>query len=236
MKEYYTNEDTPTEEDQRISGLLPFKKIKYQSLINHLQGDKGLVKNIWRKFSNDAVLILGNWSAGQSKYHGPIRGIEMSRMLAKECFQIYLIDGFKNSSLCPACQNGELETFKKTQKPRPFQRRKYPTVDWHNHLSHICMYMNTLIIYTISTQVQKQQFLKPVAESTRDTTQSSLYRLWNCDMAATLNFRHIIFNLHKNRRRPKRFCRLSARSFTTLKRKEALFSSSRTVKKANYSV
>ncbi|KAL0090312.1 hypothetical protein J3Q64DRAFT_1636064, partial [Phycomyces blakesleeanus] len=182
MKEYYTNEDTPTEEDQRISGLLPFKKIKYQSLINHLQGDKGLVKNIWRKFSNDAVLILGNWSAGQSKYHGPIRGIEMSRMLAKECFQIYLIDGFKNSSLCPACQNGELETFKKTQKPRPFQRRKYPTVDWHNHL------------------------------------------------------RHIIFNLHKNRRRPKRFCRLSARSFTTLKRKEALFSSSRTVKKANYSV
>ncbi|KAL0089587.1 hypothetical protein F4703DRAFT_1903951 [Phycomyces blakesleeanus] len=125
-------------------------------------------------------------------------------MLAKECFQIYLIDGFKNSSLCPACQNGELETFKKTQKPRPFQRRKYPTV-------------------------QKQQFLKPVAESTRDTTQSSLYRLWNCDMAATLNFRHIIFNLHKNRRRPKRFCRLSARSFTTLKRKEALFSSSRTL-------
>ncbi|KAL0080836.1 hypothetical protein J3Q64DRAFT_1815189 [Phycomyces blakesleeanus] len=64
--------------------------------------------------------------------------------------------------------------------------------------------------------------LIPVTESTEDNTWSSLYRLWNRAMVTTLNFRHILFDLRKDRRRPENFCRLSARSFTTLKRKKKL--------------
>ena len=58
----------------------------------------------------------------------------MRRMLAKEDFQVYLLDEFRTSSLCPFCQNGELETFKKVQNPRPYQREKYPIADRHGLL------------------------------------------------------------------------------------------------------
>ncbi|OAD69355.1 hypothetical protein PHYBLDRAFT_172606 [Phycomyces blakesleeanus NRRL 1555(-)] len=85
------------------------------------------------------------------------------------------------------------------------KRRKYLTVDGHDFLGF-----------------KNQQCLIPVTESTEDNTWSSLYRLWNRAMVTTLNFRHILFDLRKDRRRPENFCRLSARSFTTLKRKKKL--------------
>lgn len=57
------------------------------------------------------------------------------------------------------------------------------------------------------------------------------HRLWNRDMAATLNFRHILFELRENGKRPERFCRLK----TAPKRKGiALPSSSRPTKKPTH--
>ena len=92
---------------------------------NQQQADKWLAKKLREKLGNDAILILDNWSSRNVKYHETIRGVGMGRMLAKEDFQVYLLDEFRTSSLCPFCQNGELETFKKVQNPRPYQREKY---------------------------------------------------------------------------------------------------------------
>ncbi|KAG1136821.1 hypothetical protein G6F37_011741 [Rhizopus arrhizus] len=134
MKAYYLNEDRPAEEDQRAGGFLSFKTMKLSSLINQQQADKWLANKLREKFGNDAILILGNWSTGNVKYHETTRGVGMKRMLAKECFQVYLLDEFRTSSLCPSCQNGELETFKKVQNPRPYRRETHPIVDRHDLL------------------------------------------------------------------------------------------------------
>ncbi|KAG1146151.1 hypothetical protein G6F37_005445 [Rhizopus arrhizus] len=66
MKVYYLNEDRPAEEDQRAGDFLPFRKMKLSSLTNQQQLDKRLVKKLREKFGDDAILIVGNWSAGNN--------------------------------------------------------------------------------------------------------------------------------------------------------------------------
>ncbi|EIE92500.1 hypothetical protein RO3G_17098 [Rhizopus delemar RA 99-880] len=65
--------------------------------------------------------------------------------------------------------------------------------------------------------------------STVETTAKiPLRRLWNCDMAATLNFRHILFSLRTNGERPERFCRSKKSLSTNSKRKNISSSSAST--------
>ena len=57
--------------------------------------------------------------------------------------------------------------------------------------------------------------------STIETTDKApLRRLWNRDMAATLNFRQILFSLRANGERPERFCRSKKPLSTGSKRKD----------------
>ncbi|KAG1140577.1 hypothetical protein G6F37_008968 [Rhizopus arrhizus] len=207
MKAYYLNEDRPVEEDQRAGDFFPFRKMKHSSFINKQQADKRLAKRLREKFGNDAILILGNWLAGNVKHHEAIRGIRMRRMLAKEGFWVYLLDEFLTSSLCPSCQNGKLKMFKKVQNPRPYKKEKHPIVDRHGLLSTI-----------------------------EATAKIPLRRLWNRNMPATLKFRHILFSLRANGERPKRFCRSKKPLSTSSKRKNMSSSSastSRPTKRSN---
>ncbi|KAG1466854.1 hypothetical protein G6F46_002871 [Rhizopus delemar] len=66
MKAYYLNEDYPAKEDQHAGDFLPFRKMKLLSFINQQQADKRLVKKLKEKFGNNAILIFGNWSAGNN--------------------------------------------------------------------------------------------------------------------------------------------------------------------------
>ena len=136
LQAYYSNEDTP-KENQHTSGLLPFRKMKLSSFINRIQAEERLARNLRKKFGKDAALVLGDWSAGLVKYHEPIRGIGMRRMLVKQGFQVYLLDEFKTSSMCPSCGDGELEKFKMVENPRPYQRENNPTVIRHGLLRYM---------------------------------------------------------------------------------------------------
>ncbi|EIE75826.1 hypothetical protein RO3G_00530 [Rhizopus delemar RA 99-880] len=70
---------------------------------------------------------------------------------------------------------------------------------------------------------------KKVATSTIEATAKiPLRRLWNCDMAATLNFRHILFSLRTNGERLERFCKLKKSLSTNSKRKNISSSSAST--------
>ncbi|KAI7872509.1 hypothetical protein BDF14DRAFT_1717395 [Spinellus fusiger] len=46
-------------------------------------------------------------------------------------FYFIFINEFKTSILCPACENSELEKFKKMQNPKALQKRKKLTVTCH---------------------------------------------------------------------------------------------------------
>ncbi|KAI8047130.1 uncharacterized protein B0P05DRAFT_632638 [Gilbertella persicaria] len=170
LQEYYSNEDLALEE--RNTNMLPFRKLKLSSYINRQQSDKRLCKDIRKHFGNNAVIVIGNWSAGNVKFHEPIREVGMRRMLQKEGFLVHLIDEFKTSSICPVCK-GDVDTFKEVVNPRPFRREKYPTVKRHGLIS---------LLITFVCHLGR--------------------RLWNRDLLATLNFCEILFSLRDHGARP----------------------------------
>ncbi|KAI9313778.1 hypothetical protein BX666DRAFT_1863745, partial [Dichotomocladium elegans] len=100
-----------------------------------------------------------------------------------------LIDAFKASWCCPDCEADSLRTFKEVPNPLPVRRvheeRKCTHVIFHGflrvHISfHLCINRS----------------------SAENGTQP---RLWNRDMAASLNMHHIIRGLHSQGSIPKDF-------------------------------
>ncbi|KAI7907664.1 uncharacterized protein BX663DRAFT_528421 [Cokeromyces recurvatus] len=125
---------------QHISELLEklqvllFRKLKFSSRIFYDQNDQMLVKRLKKKFGHDAILVIGIWSASNTKYHEPTRSIGLTRMLKKNGFQIFKTDEYKTSSCCPTCESS-LETFKTVANPCLHKRAaKMPTVKCHGLL------------------------------------------------------------------------------------------------------
>ncbi|KAI8064935.1 hypothetical protein BDF21DRAFT_402350 [Thamnidium elegans] len=94
-------------------------------------------------------------------------------MLRKEGFQVYLLDEYKASSICPSCEH-QLQNFKECINPRPYRRSKNPIVKYHGLLSLYITCVNVLDAKT-----------GPKTLAEEDTK----FRLWNRDLGAVLNFR-----------------------------------------------
>ena len=137
---------------------LPFRKMRFSRKVYFDQQDKRLIKILKSKFGEDSVLILGDWSAPTVKYHEPIRNKGMIRMLKKNGFDVYLINEFKTSSVCPDCE-GALKKFCTVANPRPYRREKNPTVTcngllkcdnhspaklWNRDLAAVCNFRKIL--------------------------------------------------------------------------------------------
>ncbi|KAJ1717987.1 hypothetical protein LPJ61_006976 [Coemansia biformis] len=136
-------------------------------------------------FGDDVVIIFGNWSAPMNKFHEPIRGVGWHDMLKRHGFKVLLIDEFRTSSLCPEC-GSKLEMFKRVPNPRPWQCKKRPEVLCHGLLQ--CTNKKCLQTNPKYVETEKR-------------------RLWNRDMAAVLNMRHILFSLRKGEGIPEWFKR-----------------------------
>ncbi|KAJ2677472.1 hypothetical protein GGH99_005808, partial [Coemansia sp. RSA 1285] len=101
-------------------------KLRLSAYINQKQADAWLAHNLWQKFGKDCVLVMGNWPAPMAQFHKLIRGKGMHKMLQQHGFQVYLLDEYCTSKICPACIEGSLTTFKHVQNPRPYQRKVTP--------------------------------------------------------------------------------------------------------------
>ncbi|KAI8056431.1 hypothetical protein BDF21DRAFT_497829 [Thamnidium elegans] len=82
--------------------------------------DNKLVHNLRGKFGQDAILVFGDWSAPNTKFHKPTRNKNLIAMLKKNGFTVYLVNEYKTSSFCPGCEHA-LEIFKTVPNPRPFK-------------------------------------------------------------------------------------------------------------------
>ncbi|KAI8384716.1 uncharacterized protein BYT42DRAFT_271939 [Radiomyces spectabilis] len=80
-----------------------FRKLRLSAYFNQCRADSRLARTINLCFGWDQASIMGNWSAPNVKFHEPIRGVGMRRMLKKQGFEVYLLDEFKTSSCCPDC-------------------------------------------------------------------------------------------------------------------------------------
>jgi hypothetical protein len=165
---------------QNVNANPLHRKLKLSSIINRNREDDRLVKDLRQSFGENCILVMGNWSAGNIAFHEPIRGIGMRRALRKRGITLLMIDEYMTSKHCPHCFQRSLETFLRVPNPRPWRREEQPTV--------VC---NGLL------RCNNQNCMQP-----RQTT-----RLWNRDMAAVCNFRHILQGLRLDGSRPLRFRR-----------------------------
>ncbi|KAJ1977929.1 hypothetical protein H4R35_002101 [Dimargaris xerosporica] len=154
------------------------RKLRLSAYLNQQQANTRLAKNLRNKFGSDAVLVMGNWSAPMSYYFEPIRDKGMRQKLQQHGFKVYLLDEHKTSKVCPTCCVGRLQAFKAIPNPRPFKRAAMPPVRCHGLLK--CTNETCL-----------------AARATDTVNASPRSRLWNRDLAAVLNFRHILVGLRQ---------------------------------------
>ncbi|KAJ1772058.1 hypothetical protein LPJ74_001793 [Coemansia sp. RSA 1843] len=187
LSKFYTNTMT-TSKNSNNPQLIIHRKLRQSAHIKQQQADEQLAKSIRVTCDNEKpTVILGNWSAPMARYHEPIRGVGFRRMLRKKGCRVYLIDEFRTSKTCPNCLTGTLKKFLKVPNPRPYQRRKMKEVLCHGLLkctNELCM-----------GPVEVDGALIPRS------------RMYNRDLAAVLNFRHIFHGLRNHGEAPERFCR-----------------------------
>ncbi|PHZ13808.1 uncharacterized protein RHIMIDRAFT_280494 [Rhizopus microsporus ATCC 52813] len=104
------------------NGYPLFRKIRLSAYFNKQRADQKLIQDLRTKFGEDAVFVMGNWSAPHA------------RLPKEHGLQVYLIDEYKTSRYCPTCHNESLHTFRRVPNPRPYQRERYPTVVCHGLL------------------------------------------------------------------------------------------------------
>lgn len=98
------------------------------------QADEWLLKNLHHKFDLWPALVFGNGLASNARYHEPVRGQGLRRLLLPSAFEVCLIDEYKTCKTCPSCHQATLETFQRIPNPRPHRRHEHPTVVCHGLL------------------------------------------------------------------------------------------------------
>ncbi|KAJ2479960.1 hypothetical protein IWW56_002766 [Coemansia sp. RSA 2131] len=168
------------------------RKLWLSAYINWKQADQHLIKKLRDKFKPNAVFVIGDWSAPMTRYHEPIRGKSWRMLLKRGGFDVFLIKEYLTSKTCPNC-NGRLSNTHNVPNPRPWMRTKLPIVKCHGLLS-----------------CQSEKCLESIGESEGEKegeSKGDVKRWWNRDLAAVLNFRHILFSLRETGIAPARFQR-----------------------------
>jgi hypothetical protein len=165
---------------RNANGVPLHRKLKLSSILNRNREDDRLCDDLRVSFGDNCILVMGNWSAGNAAFHEPIRGIGMRRALRKRGMTVLMLDEYNTSKHCPHCSEKSLEAFKRVPNPRPWRREEHPTV--------VC---NGLL------RCKNQNCMQPVQRT----------RLYNRDVAAVCNFRHILQGLRVDGTRPPRFRR-----------------------------
>ncbi|KAJ2278596.1 hypothetical protein GGH14_002975 [Coemansia sp. RSA 370] len=185
--------------NQRVGATTPkvplHRKLRLSAYINRQRADQLLVNRLRERFSQDAVFILGNWSASMTRFHEPIHGKGWRTLLKRGGFTVYLVNEYLTSKTCPNCE-GRISTFLKVPNPRPFRRHIQPEAKCHELLgcqSQTCMeFFDT---YSRGYLGEKKGEMED--ESKGEKKGNVKRKLWNRDLAAVLNFRHILFSLRE---------------------------------------
>ncbi|KAJ2481662.1 hypothetical protein IWW56_001572 [Coemansia sp. RSA 2131] len=174
------------------------RKLRFGVYIRRQQADGRLVKKLREKFKPEKtdpepIFIMGDWSAPMTKFHEPIRGKGWRRLLKRAGFEVYLIDEYLTSKLCPNC-NERLSNTHKVPNPRPWMRSKKPKVNCHGLLS--CESRACVEFF----DTYERGYLREKGSDVKR-------RLWNRDLVGVLNFRHILNSLRETGIAPARFKR-----------------------------
>ncbi|KAM3578690.1 hypothetical protein VKS41_008890 [Umbelopsis sp. WA50703] len=126
LSSHYSN--TNTVPLRNANGVPLHRKLRLSSIINRNREDDRLSDDLKVSFGDNCILVMGNWSAGNAKYHEPIRGFGMRRALRKRGMTVLMLDEYNTSKHCPHCSEKSLETFKRVANPRPWRREEHLTI------------------------------------------------------------------------------------------------------------
>ncbi|CEG72439.1 hypothetical protein RMATCC62417_07998 [Rhizopus microsporus] len=70
------------------NGYPLFRKIRLSAYFNKQRAEQKLIQDLRAKFEEDAVFVMGNWSAPHARHREPIRGLGFRRLLKKHGFQV----------------------------------------------------------------------------------------------------------------------------------------------------
>ncbi|KAJ2664053.1 hypothetical protein IWW48_001065 [Coemansia sp. RSA 1200] len=163
------------------------RKLQQSAFMNTKKMWSNLAKNLRKKFGMNPTLVLGDWSATNVRWHAPIPGVGMRRMLVKLGFRLLHIDEYLTSTMCPYCETGKLKKFLQVGNPRPHRRGVRPVIASHAVL-----------------RCENVTCIGRVADGQSDLMHP---RCLNRDLAAAMNFRHIANGLQQNGAVPERFQR-----------------------------
>ncbi|KAJ1789702.1 hypothetical protein LPJ59_005294, partial [Coemansia sp. RSA 2399] len=80
---FYTNTVT----DSLVNPKPLHRQLHLASYLNGRHADNLLCDALHKKFGENPVLVMGNWSAPMAKFHEPIKGLGMRRMLRQHGFR-----------------------------------------------------------------------------------------------------------------------------------------------------
>ena len=104
-----------------------YRKRRFKTYINTQKSESKLIKNLKKKFGGpDTTLIaIGDWNEGNRhrKFHEPVIGIGLRKILRKAGYKVLLVDEFRTSRMCNHCQeeDGVCEKFRRVKNPRPYR-------------------------------------------------------------------------------------------------------------------
>ncbi|KAJ2233988.1 hypothetical protein GGF40_002658 [Coemansia sp. RSA 1286] len=134
LRPFYEQYITPSSQQDPEMRTYPLhRKLRLSAFMNQQQVDNRLAKNMRAKFGANPVLVMGNWSAPNAKFHAPICGVGLRDMLRDHGFTVYLIDEFRTSITCPVCFN-HLEKFQYVDNLHPWRCHDNPYVMCHELL------------------------------------------------------------------------------------------------------
>ena len=167
-----------------------FRKLRFSSFVLKQRSEAKFIKAFVAKFGKPhrTTVFLGDWSQGAARFHAPCKTKGYRTMFERANFDVFLVDEYRTSSVCPDCQTRNLKPFKKRRSPRPW--RRYSTALVHGLLR--------------CNNERCNEWSWPHDDRTRR-------RLWNRDDVATLNIERIAyFTLlhHEHLGRPAIFKRL----------------------------
>ena len=102
-----------------------FRRMKMLSYIGRQRTEAKMLREFEAKFGSgdEAVIAIGDWEQRQHrKFKEPIKGKGFRTLLRKAGYDVYLVDEFRTSCRCSACEeHGECTTFRECDNPRPYR-------------------------------------------------------------------------------------------------------------------
>lgn len=101
-----------------------FRKLKLGSYMRRQITEARMLKRFQSLFGSpqQAVICIGDWEQKQHrKFKEPVKGKGFRTLFRKAGYKVYLVDEFRTSKKCSACEIGVCSKFRWIDNPRPYR-------------------------------------------------------------------------------------------------------------------